>query len=252
MGPVALCLGLLCLAPCAHAEDYYVATNGCDKAAGTAAEPFRTITRAYECASPGTTICVLPGVYDDYTRGWGLRLDKRGKPTKPIVLRSTVPGRAVIDGCNAKDRNQGFYIEGSYHVVDGFEIRNCPKGGIKIYGDGNRILNNRIHHNGNGPSVSGNGLDGIYSEKGTRNNVYIGNFIHDNGRKGSNLDHGLYLCGRNEFVLRNVIYRNATCGLQIAGYTTVRNMKVYNNVVAWNAPRGRSAVSASRGGRRRR
>jgi len=35
-----------------------------------------------------------------------------------------------------------------------------------------------------------------------------------------------------------VLVRNAATGLQIAGYTTVSNMKVYNNVVAFNGTSG--------------
>jgi len=77
-----------------------------------------------------------------------------------------------------------------------------------------------------------NGKDGVYSNQGTRDNIYLANSIHDQRTTGSNLDHGLYLCGANEIVLNNVLVRNAATGLQIAGYTTVSNMKVYNNVVA--------------------
>ena len=64
---------------------------------------------------------------------------------------------------------------------------------------------------------------------------HAGNYIHDNGRSGgSNLDHGLYLCGNNEQIINNVVIRNNSRGLQIAGYTTVSDMKVCNNVFAWN------------------
>jgi len=66
----------------------------------------------------------------------------------------------------------------------------------------------------------------------------MGNDIHDNGRTGSNLDHGLYLCGDNEMVINNLLVRNAAYGLQIAGYTTVSSMKVYNNVMAHNGKSG--------------
>ena len=105
-------------------------------------------------------------------------------------------------------------------------------------GDGNRIVNNHIHDNGNPASTSTDGRDGIYSNEGTSGNYYACNSIHDNGRSGSNLDHGLYLCGQNETIINNVLFRNAASGLQVAGYTTVANMKVYNNVMAWNGTSG--------------
>ncbi len=218
--------------------EWYVSTQGSDSNPGTAAQPFRTIGRACRLAGPGVTIHVLPGVYTDYSNGWGLRLSASGSAANPIVLRSEIKGGAVIDGQNATNRNVGIYLEGSYNTVDGFEIRGGPNGGITIRGNSNQIINNEIHDNGNPASSSTNGRDGVYSNEGTRNNVYLANYIHDNGRPGSNLDHGLYLCGVNEVVLNNMLVRNAASGLQIAGYTTVSSMKVYNNVMAFNGTCG--------------
>lgn len=222
----------------AQGADFYVSTQGSDSDPGTPAHPFRTISYAYSLAGAGDTIYVLPGVYTDYRSRWGIRLGKHGTSANPIVLKSTVRGGAVIDGQNAGDRNQGFYIDGNYNVVDGFEIRNCPNGGISIWGDGNQIVNNEIHHNGNRDSASPNGQDGVYSNEWTSDNYYAANSIHDNGRPGSNLDHGLYLCGQNETVINNLLFRNAASGLQVAGYSTVSNMRVYNNVMAWNGTSG--------------
>ena len=237
-GRFVLCLSLVIGFAQAQAADLYVSTSGSDSNAGTAASPFQTITYAYSQAAGGTTIHVLSGVYYDYTSGWGIHLGKSGSASSPIVLHSETRGGAIIDGQNASDRNLGFYINGNYNVVDGFEIVNCPDGGVSIWSDGNRISNNEIHHNGNPDSASTNGRDGVYSDEGTSDNYYAGNSIHDNGRTGSNLDHGLYLCGANETVINNLLYRNAASGLQIAGYTTVSNLKVYNNVMAWNGTEG--------------
>ena len=222
----------------ASAATLYVGTQGNDGNSGTAAQPFRTITRAYNAAKAGDTIFVKPGVYTDYSSGWGLHLGKNGTASSPIVLRSQVRGGAVLDGHNASDRNVGIYIDGSYNIVDGFEIRNGTKGGVTIWSDGNQILHCNIHDNGNQSSSSTDGRDGIYSDEGTSGNRYIGNRIYHNGRSGSHLDHGLYLCGQNELVLNNVVVANAACGLQIAGYTTVSNLRVYNNVMAFNGSNG--------------
>jgi hypothetical protein len=228
-------LGLVAVALRSQALDLYVSTQGLDANPGTLLQPLRTIGRAYSLAVPGVTIIVMPGVYTDYTSGWGLHLDKSGTASSPIVLRSQVRGGAVIDGQNATDRNLGIYLDGSYHIIDGFEIKRGPMGGIKIWGSYNQILNNDIHHNG---SADGPGQIGIYSDKITHHNVYKGNYIHDNGRPGANLDHAMYLCGDDEIVINNVMVRNAANGLQIAGYTTINNMKVYNNVCAFNGTSG--------------
>src|SRR5512140_1260716 len=84
----------------AQAADLYVSPQGKDSDPGTLAQPFRTITRAYTRAAAGVTIRVMPGVYQDYTHGWGIRLDKSGTAASPIVLKSQVRGGAVIDGGN--------------------------------------------------------------------------------------------------------------------------------------------------------
>src|SRR5437762_9663948 len=156
---------------CAQGAELYVSTQGSDSNSGTSAQPFRTITRAYSLASAGTTIIVMPGVYTDHTSGWGLRLGASGSASSPIVLRSQVRGGAIIDGQNASDRNEGIYIDGSYNIVDGFEIRGGPNGGISIWGNSNQILNNEIHHNGNPASTSTNGKDGVYSNRSEERRV---------------------------------------------------------------------------------
>jgi hypothetical protein len=217
----------------AGGADLYVSPQGNDSNDGTATRPLRTITRAYSLIVPGSTIVVLPGVYTDYTSGWGLRLNRNGTATSPIVLRSSVRGGAVIDGQDASDRNKAIYLDGSYNIIDGFQIKGGPFHGIFIDGSFNQILNNEIHHNGN---VSGG--QGVYSGQSTRDNHYMANYVHDNGLPGSNLDHGLYLCGDNELVINNVLVRNAAYGLHVAGYATVSNMKVYNNVIAFNGKSG--------------
>jgi Bacterial Ig domain/Right handed beta helix region/Protein of unknown function (DUF1565) len=245
-----LCLPLFIASlTAAQAGTLYVATTGSDSNPGTAAQPFRTITYAYSQASAGTTILVAPGTYTDYQSGWGLHLGKSGTASNPIVLESQVRGGAVIDGQFASDRNDAIYIDGSYNVVEGFEIKNGPNEGVTVWGNGNQILNNEIDHNGTpASSTDTQGHDGVYESHGLSGNTFIGNFVHDNGRAGgSNLDHGLYLCGNNDVVANNVVIRNDSRGLQIAGYTTVSNMKVYNNVFAWNGKDGITVWMAMNG-----
>lgn len=218
--------------------DVYVSPQGNDSNPGTSEQPFLTIAHAYASAAPGLRIIAMPGVYFEYASGWGLHLNANGAPCSPIVLKSQVKGAAILDGQNAPDRNLGIFLDGSDNIVDGFEIRNNPNGGISVWGDHNQILNCEIDHNGNLSSTNANGKNGVYSGPETRGNVYSANSIHDNGRPGSNLDHGLYLCGKDELVFNNVIAGNACAGIQVAGYQTVSHLRIYNNVMAWNGTDG--------------
>src|SRR5258708_39690006 len=88
----------------AHGATFYVSTQGSDSNPGTSAQPFRTITRAYSLAGPGVTIIVMPGVYTDYSSGWGVHLGKSGTASSPIMLRSQVRGGGVIHGEKLSER----------------------------------------------------------------------------------------------------------------------------------------------------
>jgi hypothetical protein len=230
----------------AQAATYYVATTGSDSNPGTSASPFRTITYAYSHASAGTTILVASGTYTDYQSGWGLHLNKSGTSSSPIILKSQVRGGAILDGQFGSDRHDGIYLDGSYNVIDGFGITRAPITGVFIMGDGNKIINDEIYNNSTQGSSDPEG-QGIYSDQNTANNIYENNYIHDNGYAGSNLDHGLYLCGQNEVVANNVVVRHPSRGLQIAGYVAINNIKVYNNVFAWNGKHGITVWMAMNG-----
>jgi hypothetical protein len=225
----------------ANATTYYVDPAGSDSNDGISpSTPFRTITHAYGLTVAGDAINVAPGTYgkDDQTPDWGLHLNHNGTATKPITLTSTVRLGAVIDGENYSNRVVGIHLDGNYNVLDGFEIKNGFNGGIYVAGSHNVITRNLIHDNGTTDPGNTSGQYGVFSHQSTNDNTYNTNDIHDNGRSGSNLDHGMYLCGDNELVTNNIVTGNAANGLQVAGYRTVSNMKIYNNVFAYNGSNG--------------
>src|SRR5262245_42164685 len=240
-------LGSVAFTPAARGAVYYVAIDGNDANAGTVSSPFRTINFAYEKTVAGDTVIVKPGVYTDVTMAkysglYGLYFGHSGTSTHPITIKSQIKWQAIIDGQNVAGRDRVLVLGGIYNIVDGFQIRYGKKAGVTLYGSNNQLINNEIHHNGNlGDATSTQGQDGVFSDPGVHDNLYAQNYIHDNGRisLASNLDHGLYLCGDNEAVVNNVVTGNSAYGLQIAGYSTVTNMKVYNNVFAKN---GRSGI----------
>jgi hypothetical protein len=72
----------------------HVAPDGFDGWLGQSRRhALRTIQRAADLAGPGETILVWPGVYAEE-----IHLRRGGRPGQPLVLRSALPGRAVITG----------------------------------------------------------------------------------------------------------------------------------------------------------
>jgi hypothetical protein len=72
----------------------HVAPDGFDGFIGVSRRwAVRTIQRAAEIAGPGETILIWPGVYRE-----DVHLRRGGRPGHPLVLRSALPGQAVISG----------------------------------------------------------------------------------------------------------------------------------------------------------
>ena len=91
---LALLATLLLVPPAIlNAATFYVAANGSDAGAGTAAVPFRTIQQAADLAQPGDTILVAPGIYLER-----IAPPRGGDRDHPIIYRSAKPHGAIVRG----------------------------------------------------------------------------------------------------------------------------------------------------------
>jgi hypothetical protein len=231
-----------------QAATYYVATTGSDSNPGTTTQPFRTITFAYSRVVAGDIIMVQPGTYTDYTSRWGFYLNKNGMAGKPITLQSVMRGAAILDGDGESDRPYCVITYGtSYNTMDGFTIRNCPRGGVTLYWDGvnpsthNTFINNEIYNISNPTRGStGSGGQGVAENAPANNNVFCQNYIHDIGASwDSSYDHGMYVEGSNVTYCNNILSHNIYgAGMQIAAYDKVTGMNVFNNTIANNLTNG--------------
>jgi len=117
------------------AESWYVAVDGDDAASGSLQQPFASIRRAQQAASPGDTVFIRGGVYrlaapDPAAAASGLFarlivLDKSGRPGSPITYRGYADERPVFDCRDARPANQrvtAFFVSGSWLRLIGLEV----------------------------------------------------------------------------------------------------------------------------------
>jgi len=162
------------------------------------ATPWKTISKGVFHADGGDTIMVNPGTYLESVES---KRDGFSAST-PIVLKSTVPGGAII---RPPAGTNGFFISHSFHTIDGFKVAGALQGlRLGPHDGGGQVVglliqNNRINNNGNtGISVT-NGLDIEIAFNLVKNNGHNGisysgssSLIHDNVVQG-NTQFGIYV-----------------------------------------------------------
>lgn len=206
---LALVALLLAAAPLRAAE-FYVAPTGKDTAAGTIEQPYASLTRAQEAASPGDTVWIRGGdyIFSGTEIPIGVTFNKSGAEGRPIryfAYKDEVP---VFDFFQLKTlvRIKGFSVTGSWLHFRGIEmkgiqqtltnvneswcIRNESGGSHNIYerlnlhhnqgpgffiadGGHNLVLNCDSHHNYDPARGGGNG-DGFGGHSKDDGNIFRG------------------------------------------------------------------------------
>ena len=239
---------------------YYVRPDGHDAASGTSntnnasTGAWLTLQHAAAMVAAGDTVNVADGNYA------GFMLQAAGTPSMPITFHAIGSGANIIsrnastaDGINIESYSSALP---SYIVIDGFNVSNQPRMGIRaIGGTGIIIKNNTVHNSldcgifsGNTPSIQI--LDNTTYNNGTtglQHNIYVSNAASDNcvirgnivyGANGGNgiQVNGDYLEGGdgyidNAIIEDNIVYSNHQKGLSLISirYATVQNNVIYNN-----------------------
>jgi hypothetical protein len=253
---IAAVLSVPLVPPAWSATAFYVATTGSDANPGTYQQPWRTIQKAADSATPGSTVFVRGGIYSERVAIHVSGSDNGGY----VTFKNLGTERAIVDGTGLDvpedDSGALIAIDGQHHVIiKGFELRNYRTGipqrvpaGIQVLNAAHHIelRNNIIHHiehTGTTPGV-GQGIDAhgiaVYGYDGAQ-------AIHDLIIAGNDL-HSLVLGSSEALVLNgnvdgfritnNTIHDSNNIGIDIAGFYQVSSVpatdRARNGVIADN------------------
>ncbi len=225
-------------------------TSGSDGAAGTTANPFRTMQRLSNSLKPGQTGCLRGGTYAE-----DVRVNLGGRAGAPVTLTSypgesaTVKGRLHVtdnadfvtfshlnlDGTNATNLPSptvnGDDVTFKRNDVTNWHTTICFVLGSDQYGRAVRtsIESNRIHNCGRLPA--NNHEHGIYVEASDGARI-VDNWIYDNADRGVQL----FPDAQGTYVARNVIDRNGQgiiFSRESAGNLVEHNV-ISNSRLRWN------------------
>lgn len=210
-------------ATCTH---FVSSTNGSDQGTGTAAFPWKTITKLVSSWTAGDVGCVSGTFVEDVS------IKRGGSRSQRVTLRSLPGTRASLRGRLWVARGAD-YVTISSLLLDG------------------RALDDTARNSLPSPTVNARAtmlLDNDISNKNTRVCVVLGsirgygialtptlayNRIHDCGQRGFNTHHGIYIeSTRFARVTWNAIFDNADRGIQL--YPDAQNSLIFGNIIDGN------------------
>ncbi|WP_109120802.1 DUF1565 domain-containing protein [Azospirillum sp. TSO22-1] len=217
--------------------DLYVSTNGSDNNAGTQASPFRTIERAADAASSGSTVHVAAGTYEG-----GFQTTTSG-----VTYVSDVKGAAKIVPGAGNDSTEAWDNRGTNVTIDGFEIDGSAyKGGtpwlfgVYTTGSNSVVQNMKVHDivhtdsaldaaKSGGQGGAGIMGDGYY---GGTNIKVIDNDVYRIGpdSEASSLVHGIYMATNGEVSGNEVFW---VIGDGVTSWHDASNLSITGNKIGW-------------------
>ncbi|HRN27287.1 MAG: right-handed parallel beta-helix repeat-containing protein [Ignavibacteriaceae bacterium] len=231
---------------------YYVSTNGNDNNNGlTTGTSFATLQHAADIVFAGDSVLVLEGNYV------GFDIRTNGNQNNSIVFK-VFEANVIIDQRNAVTPD-GINIENaSWIVIDGFEVKNQPRAGIRAaVSDFITIKNNYCHNNfrwgiftgftddltveNNTCSFSEN-EHGIYVSNSSDRPMIRNNHSHNNNGCGIHMNGDISMGGdgiiSNAIVEGNIIHDNGVGGGSAINMDGVQDSKIFNNLIYNNHATG--------------
>ncbi len=229
--PVFIFVFIIICNPIAAQKVYYVSGQGNDANTGLSInESFLTLQKAADKVSEGDSVIVTEGNYT------GFDIRTSGTENLPIVFKA-IDRNVVIDKHNYKT-NDGINIENADRVViDGFNVINQPRAGIRAAVSNYIVIKNNYCTNNN--------YWGIFT--GFTDYIIIENNICSNSIQ----QHGIYVSnsGDRPIVRNNECYGNNDCGIQLnadasqGGDGIISNAVIAGNILHDNGAGGGSAIN---------
>ena len=235
-----------------NSTTYYVSENGNNSNNGlTPATAFETLQYAADMISAGDSVLVLEGNYV----GFDLRTD--GNQNSPIVFKA-IENSVVIDQRNSVTPD-GINIENtSWIVIDGFEVKDQPRAGIRAaVSDFITIRNNYCHNNQRWGIFTGFTDDltvenntcsysveehGIYVSNSSDRPIIKDNHSFNNNGCGIHMNGDISMGGdgiiSNAVVEGNILHDNGYGGGSAINMDGVQNSEIFNNLVYNNHATG--------------
>lgn len=238
----------------------YVAPNGNDSNAGSQSAPFRTIQKAANVVTPGSTVHVAPGTYT------GLLTILRGGNTTDGYVKfvSDVKHGAVIANSPTDNSHYSVTIKANYLQIEGFDIQGT-RDGVDAISHDFIFRNNKLHniHKFKPDKNGGSGITVYTDDYSATSNVTIdSNIVYDIGKSvgGSQLVQGIYIsvpCSSCK-ITNNLVYQVEDFGIHAyhnpdgwivanntvfnngRGILTGPNFKVVNNISMNNKTAGKN------------
>ena len=223
-----LLAGLVFTSPVkAQAQTYYVSTGGSDSSDGSMTHPWRTIQHGADRLSPGATLLISPGIYQES----GITVTHGGTAAAPVTIKASGSG-VIIDKSGSGSRQDGFLITyANYVMVDGLIFQNSNRAGMRIDHSDHVTVRNSIFAN--------NKTWGLFTDFSNYTTV------EDSESYGAVEQHGIYISNSSDYptIRHNRLHDNAKCGLHMNGdismqpgdgiisYGLVEGNIIYNNGV---------------------
>lgn len=216
----------------AQAPVWYVATTGSDQAAGTAAQPFRTLNYAMSRLSPGGTLRVRAGTYAEDVR-WNLPSGTASawvtiEAEMPAARPRLYPPSGTVHALHFQGQS---YVRWSGWVIDA----------SRAQFDGIKITQPETHHiTVQDTEVHRAPGQGILTTDGAEFLTFERLAVHDNGT--TDFAHGLYISTGNARIEDCEVYRNSGWGIHL--YKEDSTTGVHDVVVTRNRVHDNARVGA--------